>query len=42
LPISFFLVRGCAVSIARAIGGSSLPVGSYNTALASAFQLPAQ
>src|SRR6266478_1390033 len=26
----------------RAIGGSSLPIGSYNTALSRAFQLPAQ
>src|ERR1035437_3620457 len=42
LPISFFRVRCCAMSLGRAIGGSSLPVGSYDTALSRAFQLPAQ
>src|ERR1035437_3864763 len=42
LPISFFRVRCCAMSFGRAIGGSSLPIGSYNTDLSRAFQLPAQ
>src|SRR5260370_5004514 len=39
----FLRVRCCAASMkGRAIGGSSLPIGSYNTALSRAFQLPAQ
>src|ERR1022692_3151867 len=35
------LLRCCAMSFGRVIGGSS-PIGSYNTDLWHAFQLPAQ
>src|SRR5216683_4594512 len=38
----FFWLEAAPRAQGRAIGGSSLPVGSYNTALSSAFQLPAQ
>src|ERR1700691_5123917 len=40
LPISLFRVRCCAMSLGRIIIGYSSPVGSYNTALPQAFQLP--